>query len=108
METKRVYSVATPAHLKAFGGNPDYKANQAKAKSKQGYPVSTTQCCVLCGKKARGDLSAMLSNMGLYITKEEYNNSDDLGYYPVGSDCAKKLKAADIPVYKTPFYKGQG
>jgi len=51
-----------------------------------------------------------MSNVGVYITKEEYAQqerdceargacSDDLGEYPIGSDCTKKLKAAGVPVY---------
>jgi hypothetical protein len=97
----RTYSVVTPAHLKPFGGNPNYRKNQERAKSKGGHPLDASSCCVLCGKKAyESGLSVMLSNVGLYITPEEHNDSDDLGYYPVGSDCAKKLKAAGIPVYE--------
>lgn len=101
MKTERSYSVTTPAHLKAFGGNPNYRKNQSQAKSPEGYLLDESCCCVLCGKAAyTSGLSVMLSNVGLYITPEEHNDSDDLGYYPVGSDCAKKLKAAGIPVYE--------
>jgi hypothetical protein len=96
----RTYSIVTPTHLRAFGGNPSYRKNQAKAKSKGGFPLDESACCVLCGKRAyQSGLSVMLSNVGEYITKEEHNDSDDLGYYPVGSDCAKKLATAGIPVY---------
>lgn len=96
----RTYSVVTPAHLRAFGGNPSYRKNQDAAKH-EGSSLDESCCCVLCGKAAfTSGLSVMLSNVGEYITKEEHNDSDDLGYYPVGSDCAKKLKAAGIPIYE--------
>ena len=52
----------------------------------------------------------LLTNVGEYTTIEEMNENDklvearggcpdDLGYYPVGSDCARKLKAAGVMIY---------
>lgn len=98
MSTARSYSVKTPASLKPFGGNPAYKANMSKAMHK-GLPVCQTSCCVLCGKKALSQkLFVLLSTDNVYVTQAELSD-DDLGEYPVGSDCAKTLKAAGIPVF---------
>lgn len=115
MNTPRSYSIVTPANLRAFTGHPGYEANQKKARH-NGHYVDQTSCCAYCGKKAiESDLSVLLSNVGEYITKEEADafeiecaarggSPDDLGYYPVGSDCARKLRAAGIPVYATPAF----
>lgn len=110
----RTYSVVTPAHLRAFRGNPNYRKNQERARY-NGSPIDESRCCVLCGKASFGTTYVLLSNMGEYITLEESRaheascekrglNSDDLGYYPVGSDCAKTLKSAGIPVYENPKF----
>lgn len=97
----RTFSVQTPSHLRAFSGNPDYRTNQGKAIHK-GIPVCQTQCCVLCGKKSLGGkLYVLLASTCEYVTREELDE-DDLGEYPIGSDCAKKLKAAGIPVFSRP------
>jgi len=103
--TERSYSLVSPPGLAPFGresGNPNYKQNQDRARH-NGHYLDASNCCAVCGKKALGgDTFVMLSNVGEYITEAEYNDSDDLGLYPVGSDCAKKLKKAGIPVYPSP------
>ncbi len=97
----RTYSIACPPGLHAFGGpngHPDYEKNQNAARH-NGHYVCQTQCCVICGRKALGGhIFAMLSNVGEYITPAEHNDSDDLGMYPVGSDCAAKLILAGVPL----------
>lgn len=96
--SERIYSVVTPAHLHAFGGHPNYRVNQKKAGR------DPSDCCALCGKACLKTAAyVMLSNVGEYITAEENNNSDDLGLYPVGSNCMRLLKQAGIPVYNTAF-----
>lgn len=109
----RTYSITVPANLQAFTGNPNYRKHQNAARH-EGHYVDETQCCALCGKKALNqETYVLLSNVGNYITSEEAlafekdaeargGCSDDLGYYPVGSDCAKKLKAAGVPIYGKP------
>lgn len=113
MSTPRTYSIVVPENLRAFSGNPNYRKNQESARH-QGHYVDQTECCVLCGRKAiGGNTFVILSNVSEYITKEESaafdadcaargGCSDDLGYYPVGSDCAKKLKSAGVPIYPAP------
>lgn len=97
MET-RTFSVKTPDHLRAFRGNPNYQANADKAMHK-GFPVDTDCCCVLCGRVAVGGKHyVLLASTSEYVTREELSDFD-LGEYPVGSDCAKKLVAAGIPVF---------
>jgi hypothetical protein len=102
--TTRTYSLKCPPGLAAFGGpngHPNYRRNQDAARH-NGHYLDTSDCCVICGRKAiPSKFSVMLSNVGEYITEAEHNDSDDLGLYPVGSDCAKLLKKAGIPVYPT-------
>jgi len=123
MNTRKTTSV--PAHLKAFTGNPNYRKNQEAARHNSvrdnyvvGRYASETECCALCGKKALGSQHVLLTNVGEYTTIEEMDENDkavearggcpdDLGYYPVGSDCAKKLKAAGVMIYDC-FGYGRG
>lgn len=105
----RTYSLTCPPHLKAFS-SPNYRRNQSRARH-NGHYVSETHCCVVCGRAAvNAKEFALLSNVGEYITREEFeqhekeviargSSPDDLGLYPVGSDCALKLKAYGIPLY---------
>lgn len=102
MNTKR-NTVSVPSNLAAFSGS--YQKNVATA-------VDDTCCCILCGKNAgKGGLFVYLTSGGEYSTMEEaaeYEKVieglggclDDLGLYPVGSDCAKKLKLAGVKLYK--------
>lgn len=102
-------TVQVPANLKAFKG-ANYRKNQEAARH-NGHYVDETCCCVLCGKKAiGGGTFVLLTNVGEYTTKEEMaeheklveargGSPDDLGLYPVGFDCAKKLKAAGVTIY---------
>ncbi len=98
--SERAYSLVCPPGLHAFGGpngHANYDENQGKARH-AGRPVGPEDCCVLCGKKALGGgIFVLLCSVGEYITEAELAE-DDLGCYPVGSDCAKKLKAAGLPV----------
>ena len=110
----RIHSLVTPDSLRTFGyGNPNYRKNVDKARH-NGHMLDETSCCCVCGKKAlNATVFAMLSNGGEYITTEEATQfeqecaargacSDDLGFRPVGSDCAKKLKKAGITLYPAP------
>lgn len=98
--------IKTSPELAAFGGHPKYRENESKAKH-NGIPLDSTHCCALCGKKAMGGKTFVaLTNMGEYTTKEEMaehwgdtSGGDDLGLYPVGADCMKKLVKAGVTVY---------
>lgn len=104
----RVYTLVCPAGCQPFGGvngHPNYRTNQDRTGR------DPSECCVVCGKRATGNLYVYLSNVSEYITEAEYVAqedacnargacSDDLGMYPVGSDCAKKLRAAGIPLVR--------
>lgn len=103
-------TVQVPANLTAFTGHPSYRKNQEAARH-NGHYVDESGCCVLCGKKAiGGGLFVLLTNVGEYTTKEEMAEHekvvaarggcpDDLGLYPVGGDCARKLKKAGVTIY---------
>lgn len=94
-------TVTVPSNLAAFSYNkttPDLGGDE-------------TTCCVLCGRNAgQGGRFVYLTNLGEYTTVEEAAQNDkvveerggcpdDLGLYPVGSDCAKKLKQAGVTIY---------
>ena len=98
--SQRTFSVTCPAGLRPFGGvngHPGYQANQERAKHK-GFPLDPSHCCVICGKAAVASAFAVrLADTGEYVTEAEMRETD-LGFYPVGSDCAKKLRKAGIEV----------
>jgi len=104
----RAYSLSVPASLHAFGGPDKVKYNKNLDATADG---DSCIGCVLCGKKTNsrylvdGGFFVMLSNVGEYITAEEYNDMDDLGLYPIGSDCLKKLK---LKPFGVPIYDGKG
>lgn len=81
-------------------GHPNYRANQEAARHKGQY-VCETHCCCYCGKKAlNGNIFAYLTNLGEFARMEDRPAlNDDLGLYPVGSDCAKRLKKAGVTLY---------
>lgn len=94
--------IAVPPHLAPHGGHPDYHTNESKATHK-GIPVDQTGCCALCGKKALGGKTFVaLTDMTEYTTKEELHDCD-LGLYPIGSDCMKKLSKVGVTIYDWEF-----
>lgn len=94
---KRIFSVQAPKALEALSDK--WRETVSKQRDKNGMYVDEGCCCVLCGKKAFGAPEyVLLSDTSRYVTKEELTDND-LGMFPVGSDCAKKLKKAGIPVY---------
>jgi hypothetical protein len=57
-----------------------------------------TECCAYCGKLAiSGTHFGIFTDGGEWTTAEEMKDHD-LGYYPLGSDCARRLKKV-VPVY---------
>ena len=83
--------------LRAFS-SLKYQENQRKAARNRA--ADTTDCCVVCGRMANSEF-VVLSDGGEYITPEEYRDTD-LGYYPVGPDCARKLRKEGVPTFKKP------
>lgn len=77
------------------GGHPAYEANLSS-----GEP---SECCCYCGRHTgNGKTFAYLLDVGDFAKYEDFAHlSDDcnLGFYPVGSECAKVLKAAGVAVY---------
>lgn len=101
MSTRTLLTV--PSNLVAFMGNPNYRTNQEAARH-EGFPVDECDCCVLCGKKAvQSGMYVYLTGRGEYTKAGEGEKNDDLGLYPVGSDCAKKLKKAGVTLYDHDF-----
>jgi hypothetical protein len=88
------------------GGHPSYRANQSKAMGRTGdgfrFYADATLCCAYCGRyTGNGTLYVFLTCLGEFSESEYHTDAMDfLGMYPVGSDCAKKLKAAGVPIYK--------
>jgi len=88
-------------------GHPNYRENQEGARHKGGY-VCATQCCCYCGKKAfNAKRYAYLVDGGSFDREEDGDGDHDVGFYPLGSDCAAKLRKVGTPVYKTPAPYGQ-
>lgn len=95
-------SNTSPALFGRTGGHPNYRANQERAKV-GGNNVGPEECCAYCGR-ATG-----LGKNFLYLTTlgqvseapadPETQSYDDLGLYPVGSDCAKLFKKAGVKLY---------
>ncbi len=84
---------------RANGGHPRYEANLERTP----YADQTHACCY-CGKftgSASATYAYLLSTSEFSELEYFQTVGDDcnLGFYPVGSDCAKKLKAAGVPLY---------
>ena len=99
-------TVNVPPELKAFSG-PRRDRNIYLASLKD---VNDSECCAICGKPAKGGKFVYLTDDGCYTTAEEGQehdalvvadggSPDDLGLYPVGADCARKLKSAGVTLY---------
>lgn len=95
--------VQTPkAFGHADGGNPNYEKNLGRAKSDQ------TDCCSFCGKAA----GFPVKFWGYHEYGSDYDVAPEapnetgekghIGFYPLGSDCARKLKKT-VPVYGPNF-----
>ena len=83
------------------GSNPNYEKNVAASPKAHG---DTTACCCYCGKFTGTDKQfAFLANVGIFIDIKDDNGMDDLGMYPVGSDCAKLLKKHGVKLYTSDF-----
>jgi len=91
---------AVTEDLRPFGGggkgHPDYEKNLDRVP----YHDMTIACCH-CGKHTKKPkFFACLADVAEYIRVEDYDDMRcDLGFYPVGSDCAKVLKKHGIPLY---------
>lgn len=84
---------------------PGYWAGVAKAESipfgRKGYGAGQTDCCAFCGKLALGaTFHAYLTGAGEFTTPPESEDTltDDLGFYPLGADCAQRLRK-HVPVF---------
>lgn len=84
------------------GAHPAYKANLGKARIKGGFPADETNCCVYCGRHTRNaSLFVYLSSLGEPMAPRD-DGFDDLGYYPIGPDCARLARAAGVAVHERP------
>lgn len=89
------------------GGHPDYRANLEKLGrigfGRKGYGACETEACAFCGKyTANPKFHAFMKTGGsfdVFTTDEELMDNAWIGFYPLGSDCAAKLKK-HVPVYK--------
>jgi len=98
---------ANPKPFGGEGGHPSYRENEGKATHK-GQPLCQTYCCCYCGKKAiNAKHYAYLVSGGSFDLATAGDPDYDVGYYPLGSDCATKLKKVGAPVYKSPAPYGQ-
>jgi len=81
------------------GGHPNYRENTNKVYD--GHYVDMSDCCVYCGRYAPSAKTFVyLTGHGDIIENPgDAAGNDDLGFYPVGSDCAKRALKAGLPVY---------
>lgn len=94
--------------LRPFSG-PRYRQNVDRAVDK-GYEEGL--CCMHCGKLSRtAKLAAYTKFGGEYVkppeTTEEIEQAEfeaHIGYFPVGSECAAKLRKAGIHVVPRPEF----
>lgn len=98
--------VAFGAGGEGYVGYEGYDANIAKLHrigfGKKGYGAGETECCAFCGKLSLNPkYFGFISSSATFYTVEEGESDDYIGFYPLGSDCAKRLKGL-IPVYKSP------
>jgi len=83
------------------GGYSNYGANLAKAEAviKNGaYAYDQTMCCCYCGKPCRKEKFFAYLTSGEHFEHIVHGADGILGFYPLGSDCAAKLKK-HVPVY---------
>jgi hypothetical protein len=102
----------------AFGGengHPGYKANvEAVGRipfGRKGYGACETSCCAFCGRLALG-----AKFHGYFVFDGEFDEAPEdpevtlseahIGFYPLGSDCARRLKKM-VPVYKGSYRSGE-
>lgn len=54
--------------------------------------------CVCCGKATRGERWVHLAGYGgQFVTEDEpVDETEDLGWFPIGPECAKKLPAGYV------------
>lgn len=89
------------------GSHPKYRENMTKAmgttKSGLRFNADATLCCCYCGRyTGTGRLYVYLLSTSEFSESEHFkgDDGDNLCMYPVGSDCAKKLKAHGVPLYR--------
>jgi hypothetical protein len=51
------------------------------------------ECCFLCGRKLKGQqyVVHLLTNGNLVSTDQPFNDREDQGFFPIGSECRKRL-----------------
>jgi hypothetical protein len=84
------------------GAHPKYRLNQDKAVDpKFRSPLDVSACCVYCGKACLSNKAFLyLTGLGEIVKKDgRDDNNDDLGLYPIGSDCVKLFRAAGCTIY---------
>jgi len=96
------------SHPKPFGqspgGHPRFKENEAACppyKIVKGVAKDVQPCCY-CGRPMlRITHSVYMTDGAEFVDPQTVEHGDGLvGYYGVGSDCARKLKAQGVKVYR--------
>ncbi len=101
--SKKKVTKKTPARpaLSPFSG-PNYHKNTEKCGSAE-------TPCAFCGRAVKNESSSFsvrvvdggagFGTAGQFAGTEAVGEAGDMGYWPVGSDCAKRLKAAGVYVH---------
>ncbi len=89
--------------MKPFGSKWETGLNKpVKAANGLKHYPSESQICICCGKHTPKPKFMAVVNIetSMYTSRAEVLTSKfDWNAYPVGSECAKTLKAAGIPLY---------
>jgi len=94
--------MSKPTPFGGPNGHPNYSKNSEKCvthKYVKGQAVVVEPCCY-CGKGISGTpkFTVFLTSDAEIVEADE-SLPDFLGHHPVGSDCARVLKKAGLPVY---------
>lgn len=97
--TATITAGETPLAFDYHGYRRNVERAEAIPFGKNGYGASDTECCAYCGKYSHSPkFHAFLDCMNEFVESAEVEGGEYLGFYPLGSDCARRLKKI-IPVY---------
>lgn len=97
--TATIAAGETPRAFDYLGYRRNVERAEAIQPGKKGYGASDTECCAYCGKYTHAPkFHAFLDCMNEFVSSAEVDSGEYLGFYPLGSDCARRLKKV-VPVY---------
>lgn len=83
------------------GGHPDYRSNIHKPR--KGRFVDQTECCAYCGRYTPSPKYYLYLTTANEVIEARDDSHDDLGFYPIGSECKKLALEAGKPLYNADY-----